>query len=445
MNFKEYFKCYVTLCEHFERISKNINFEILKKVDIFNDGNNTQVEIDEIKKIIQLIKREKTFFASEVKKYNDAYNIPTSGFNYGRNVVEFIYYNEPFFNYLIDIFEGILEIINNNYHVRKIFLESCCFEHFVLLKNCYISNLECLQDIIKFLNEVIKPNMNSSTNRFNAINYKVKDIDDLLKKYMKNLLIEENHKNILSVLDKDFKDNVKTFFNDQLIVKMKHNNVDTNIINIIENKYINLLLIKSSFEARMYNFIMFFHWNKKEIPTIDDIYKELFDLHSYRLKIDPDEQNGNSVLFEEFLYSVTSIFNNLFDKVDLGKVFSENINILNYQSILTNSPFIKSQYIIIYNIIPFIDNEIAYFNEIPAYVSANQTLFPELQLTDYRTQQKKNYNYIVYIQEQFNLIRYIFVSMMNILYTLTTVTYNVIEEYRTNFLRALFNGLFYTI
>ena len=34
-DFNEYFKSYLALCEHFENISKGIDFELLKKVDIF--------------------------------------------------------------------------------------------------------------------------------------------------------------------------------------------------------------------------------------------------------------------------------------------------------------------------------------------------------------------------------------------------------------------------
>ena len=64
-DFKEYVESYLALCEHFGNISKGVDFELLKKVDIFNDGNNTQGEIDEIRKILKSLKDEKTFFNKE--------------------------------------------------------------------------------------------------------------------------------------------------------------------------------------------------------------------------------------------------------------------------------------------------------------------------------------------------------------------------------------------
>ena len=444
-DFKEYVKSYLALCEHFENISKGINFELLKKVDIFNDGINTQDEKDEIKKIINSLKTEKTFFNDEIKNYEAIYEKPEKGYDYCRLIVTYNYNNGILFDCLIGIFEGILEIIEKNYYIREKFLVNCCFEHFVLLKNCYISNLECLQDIITFLKEVIKPNIVSSSNKFNPIVYSDK-VNNFLKKFMKNVLIEENHKIITSSIQdqQSFEDAVKKFFNDNLIAKMRMNNVDNNIIDIIEKKYINLLLSKRSFYVRMDCFIANFHKDEVQKRPLIDIYNELIALPTYQLKIDSDTQNGNPILFEEFLYSVTSIFNNLLDKITFKKF--EKIDILNDQSIKANLSFINQQYRLIQGeIIPFIDNEIAYFSNIQTYVNANQKLFQALQLTDYGTQQKKDYNYIVYIQEQFNLIRYILTSIMNILYTLTTVKYYVYEEYRTIFLRALFNNLFYII
>ena len=444
-DFNEYVKSYLALCEHFENISKDVDFELLKKVDIFNDGINTQDEIDEIKKIIKSLRDEKTFFNEENKIYESLYIKPDKGFDYCRLIVTYNYNNEILFNYLIKIFEGILETIEKKYYIREKFLVNCRFEHFVLLKNCYISNLECLQDIITFLKEVIKPNIDSSNNKFNPIVYSDK-VNNFLKKFMKNVLIEENHKIIISSVQdqQKFTDAVKKFFNDNLIAKMRMNKVDNDIIDMIEKKYINLLLSKRSFYIRMCNFIANFHKDAVQKHPLNDIYNELIALPSYQLKIDSNTQNGNPILFEEFLYSVTSIFNIFLDKISLNEI--KDINILNNQSISVSSSFINQQYNLIKGvIIPFIDGEIAYFNNIPSYVSANQKLFQELQLTDYRTQQKKKYNYIDYIQEQFILIRYIFVTMTNILYTLTTARYNVEEEYRTKFLKALFNDLYYTI
>ena len=445
-DFNEYFKSYLALCEHFENISKGIDFELLKKVDIFNDGYNTQDEIDEIRKILKSLKNEKTFFNDENKRYESAYIKPDDGFDYCRMIVTFNYNNGVLFDYLIGIFEGILEIIEKNYYIREKFLVNCCFEHFVLLKKSYISNLECLQDIITFLKEVIKPNIDSSNHKFNVIDYNNTGIKNLLTKFMKNLLIEENHKIFISSIQgqQPFIDAVTKFFNDNLITKLRINNVDNNIIDIIEKKYINLLLSKRSFYIRMNCFIANFHKDAIQNQPLDDIYNELIALPAYQLKIDSDTKNGNPVLFEEFLYSVTSIFNNLLDKVTFKKF--EKIDILNDQSIKANLSLINKQYNLIQGvIIPFIDGEIAYFNTIPSYVSANQQLFPVLQLTDQTTQSKKDYSYIEYIQEQFNLIRYIITSMMNILYTLTTVKYYVNEEYRTIFLRVLFNNLFHII
>ena len=188
-DFNEYVKSYLALCEHFENISKDVDFELLKKVDIFNDGINTQDEIDEIKKIIKSLRDEKTFFNEENKTYESLYIKPDKGFDYCRLIVTFNYNNEKLFNYLIKIFEGILETIEKKYYIREKFLVNCRFEHFVLLKNCYISNLECLQDIITFLKEVIKPNIDSSNNKFNPIVYSDK-VNNFLKKFMKNVLIE---------------------------------------------------------------------------------------------------------------------------------------------------------------------------------------------------------------------------------------------------------------
>ncbi len=251
-DFEEYANSYKTLCEHFENISTGVNFEILKKVDIFNDGINTLDEIVEIKKIIKLLTEEKTFFDDESKRYESTYLKPEKGFDYCRLIVTFNYNNGILFDYLIGIFEGILETINRKYYIREKFLVSCCFEHFVLLKNCYISNLECLQDIINFLIKYIRPNIkpdpkNSSKNIFTPINYN-DSVKNLLKKFMKNVLIEENHKIIISTTQdqKPFIDAVKKFFNENLIVKMKTNNVDRNIIDIIEKKYINLLSVINS-------------------------------------------------------------------------------------------------------------------------------------------------------------------------------------------------------
>ena len=76
MEFDEYIKSYLALCEHFENISKGIDFELLKKVDIFNDGNNTQGEIDEIRKILKSLSDEKTFFNNEIKNYEAIYEKP---------------------------------------------------------------------------------------------------------------------------------------------------------------------------------------------------------------------------------------------------------------------------------------------------------------------------------------------------------------------------------
>ena len=394
MEFDEYIKSYLALCEHFENISKGINFELLKKVDIFNDGNNTQGEIDEIRKILKSLSDEKTFFNNEIKNYEAIYEKPDDGYDYCRIIVTFNYNNGILFDYLIGIFEGILEIIDKNYYIREKFLTNCCFEHFVLLKKSYISNLECLQDIITFLKEVIKPKIkidirNSSNNKFDVIVYD-DEAKNLLKKFMKNVLIEENHKIITSSIQNQqpFEDAVKKFFNDNLIAKMRTNNVDSNIINIIEKKYINLLLTKRSFYVRMDCFIANFHKDTVQKRTLIDTYNELIALPTYQLKIDSDTKNGNQVLFEEFLYSVTSIFNNLLDKITFNKF--EKIDILNDQSIKANLSFINEQYKLIQGtIIPFIDNEIAYFSNIPTYVSANQKLFQVLQLTDYGTQQKK--------------------------------------------------------
>ncbi len=445
-DFNEYIESYLTLCEHFGNISKGVDFELLKKVDIFNDGNNTQGEIDEIRKILKSLEDEKTFFKDENKRYESVYIKPDDGFDYCRMIVTFNYNNGVLFDYLIGIFEGILKIIEKKYHIREKFLVNCCFEHFVLLKNCYISNLECLQDIIKFLNEVIKPHIDGSNHKFNVIDYTNTGIKNLLTKFMKNVLIEENHNIFISSIQdqKHFEDAVKKFFNDNLIAKMRMNNVDNDIIDIIEKKYINLLLSKRSFYIRMNCFTANFHKDAVQNQPLDDIYNELITLNTYQLKFDSDTKNGNPILFEEFLYSVTSILNIFFDKVALNKI--KDIDILHDKLILANSSLIIQQYNSIKGvIIPFIDNEFAYFNKIHTYINANQTLFPELQLTDYRTQQKKKYNYIFYIQEQFNLIRYIFVSMTNILYTLTTVKYGVEEEYRTIFLKTLFNDLYYII
>ena len=450
MDFDEYIKSYLALCEHFENISKGIDFELLKKVDIFNDGYNTQDEIDEIKKILKSLNDEKTFFNNEIKNYEAIYEKPDDGYDYCRLIVVFNYNNGVLFDYLIGIFEGILETIEKNYYIREKFLANCCFEHFVLLKKSYISNLECLQDIITFLKEVIKPNIkpdpkNSSKNIFTPINYN-DSVKNLLKKFMKNVLIEENHKIITSSIQdqQSFEDAVKKFFNDNLIAKMRMNNVDNRIVDIIEKKYINLLLSKRSFYVRIDCFIADFHKDAVQKRPLIDTYNELIALPTYQLKIDSDTKNGNPVLFEEFLYSVTSIFNNLLDKITFKKF--EKIDILNDQSIKANLHFINQQYKLIQGvIIPFIDNEIAYFNNIPSYVGANRKLFLALSLTNQTTLSKKDYNYIEYIQEQFNLIRYILTSIMNILYTLTTANYGVNEEYRTIFLRVLFNNLFHII
>ena len=447
MDIKEYVGCYLTLCEHYENITKGVNFELLKKVDIFNVGVNTREEIDEIEKILKSLKDEKTFFVDKIKNYNDNYEIAQGNvFEYCHNVVDFLY-NEKILDYLINIFEGILKIINKDYYIRDNFLISCCFEQFVLLKNCYISNLESLQDIIKFLKEVIKPHIDGSNNKFNVIDYSDAGIKNLLNKYIKNLLIVSNHKFILSDFYQDsktFTDNVQKFFTDNLIDKMRINKVDNNIVDIIEKNYIDLINVKRSFYIKMYNIIASFHDKSNQKSILKDICDNLTAFPPYQLKIDSDTKNGNPVLFEEFLYSVTSIFNIFFDKVALNKI--KDIDILHYNPITANSSLIIQQYNSIKGvIIPFIDDEIAYFDTIPTYVNANQTLFPELQLTDYRTQKKINYNYIFYIQEQFNLIRYIFVTMTNILYTLTTVRYNVEEEYRTIFLRVLFNNLYHII
>ena len=106
-DFDEYIKSYLALCEHFENISKSVDFELLKKVDIFNDGNNTQDEIDEIRKILKSLNDEKTFFNDEIKRYKSAYTHPSGGFDYCRMIVTFNYNNELLFNCLIGIFEEI--------------------------------------------------------------------------------------------------------------------------------------------------------------------------------------------------------------------------------------------------------------------------------------------------------------------------------------------------
>ena len=112
MDIKEYVGCYLTLCEHYENITKGVNFELLKKVDIFNDGINTQDEIDEIKKIIKSLRDEKTFFNEENKTYESLYIKPDKGFDYCRLIVTFNYNNEKLFNYLIiNLFDRLLLVV----------------------------------------------------------------------------------------------------------------------------------------------------------------------------------------------------------------------------------------------------------------------------------------------------------------------------------------------
>ena len=313
MDFDEYIKSYLALCEHFENITKGINFELLKKVDIFNDGYNTQDEIDEIKKILKSLNDEKTFFNNEIKNYEAIYEKPDDGYDYCRLIVVFNYNNGVLFDYLIGIFEGILETIEKNYYIREKFLANCCFEHFVLLKKSYISNLECLQDIITFLKEVIKPNIkpdpkNSSKNIQYYMELKCKKLTDIYDKDMIS-------KSLYFIWYITYLDNIN-----------KCDDVNTLIENIIDNRE-KILCINDDIEKELSDLIKNFIKKKEQF---------FINFESNDFILNEEKTNNKKVYIETIDYNIR--FPKIYSTYSINKVFNsaiinENINFILYNMV----------------------------------------------------------------------------------------------------------------
>ena len=442
MEVLEYLNCYITFINHYKTLFDNIDIDILENIDIFNDQVISVKEREEIEKFLAKLKAEKKFFEDEINKYTRDYEISTSStkFDYGQNIVRYIFQQSPMFQKIIDIFEGILFLIDNKLTARDAFFVNYRkFQIFVLLKNSYISIFKCLRIFIIFLTTVIFPEIDIKGKKFGKIDYSNTKIKNMLIEYEKNILIVYFQKHQFNIED-NFTNKIEQFYINELITPLKGNSrVDDKFLEILEKKYINLLLIKNNLRNNINNIIVCLDDKNyiKYTPSTSEIYQKLFGTKPILLKFESN-QNGNLILFGEFIQSIIMISECFFHYF---KVIDYPINVLDNNDVLKNIGFFQQSNAIKTYVLPFINDELTYFDEIKKYVDANNSLFQPLQLTDQTSQGIKLYNYIEYIQEQIQNYKIIFIQYMNILYTIQYIKNTINSDFYLNLSTNLFNNI----
>ena len=434
MTIQKYIEAYRKYVDYYNEMAKDVDFELLKNIDILDCSKITKTEKDEIEKFTKKIQNLDESLKGDVNAYKAVYEFKDDGkFEFCRNIVKPIYglyiqHNTT--NGFTVFYEGILEFMKKKYNLRSDIYKYNLFSLGIILKDVYVSNIELLQNFIKFLNEVIIKKMTNDNIT------EIKPTDTTAKHFIlnvvKNLLIKDNHKHILDVYDdSNYKNDSEAFFN--RIIESLESKIDKPLFDILKDKYYRLFNIKYKMTVYMYKTIRYFH----ESTFQDDLFEKecanLFKLPPYQIN------KGNKALFEEFLYTIASLINLFYTNVDL-KPFKD-VNLLTIASFTDAGLFDKYQFI--YNIfLPFIEEEKKFYTEVQTYVTSNAASFDTIKLTEIKNiKNQKDYSYIEYILEILNFVKEMFIRIMNILYTMSSMRLNTHKNDTINFLNTLINNI----
>ena len=434
MTIQKYIEAYRKYVDYYNEMAKDVDFELLKNIDILDCSKITKTEKDEIEKFTKKIQNLDESLKGDVNAYKAVYEFKDDDkFEFCRNIVKPIYglyiqHNTT--NGFTVFYEGILEFMKKKYNLRSDIYKYNLFSLGIILKDVYVSNIELLQNFIKFLNEVIIKKMTNDNIT------EIKPTDTTAKHFIlnvvKNLLIKDNHKHILDVYDdSNYKNDSEAFFN--RIIKSLESKIDKPLFDILKDKYYRLFNIKYKMTVYMYKTIRYFH----ESTFQDDLFEKecanLFKLPPYQIN------KGNKALFEEFLYTIASLINLFYTNVDL-KPFKD-VNLLTIASFTDTSLFDKYQFI--YNVfLPFIEEEKKFYTEVQTYVTSNAASFDTIKLTEVKNvKNQKDYSYIEYILESLDFVKEMFIGIMNILYTMSAGRLNSHKNDTIKFLNTLINKI----
>ena len=434
MIIQEYIEAYRKYVGYYNEMATGVDFELLKNIDILDCSNITETEKTEIEKFTKKLQKLNENLKGDVNAYKAVYEFKDDdNFEFCRNIVKptyGLYVQHHTTNGFTVFYEGILEFMKKKYNLRSDIYKYNLFSLGIILKDVYVSNIELLQNFIKFLNEVIIKKMTNDNIT------EIKPTDTTAKHFIlnvvKNLLIKDNHKHILDVYDdSNYKNDSEAFFNN--IVKPLETKINKSLFGILKDKYYLLFNIKYKMTVYMYKTIRFFH----ESTFQDDLFEKecanLFKLPPYQIN------KGNKALFEEFLYTIASLINLFYTNVDLTPF--KDVNLLAIGSFKDNGLFDKYQFI--YNtFLPFIEEEKKFYTEVKTYVTSNAASFDTIKLTEVKNlKNQKDYSYIEYILESLNFVKEMFIEIMNILYTMSSMRLNTHNDDTIKFLNTLINNI----
>ena len=432
MLIQEYIEAYRKYVGYYNEMATGVDFELLKNIDILDCSKITKTEKDEIEKFTKKLQKLDENLKGGVNAYKAAYDFKDDdNFEFCRNIVKSVYIQYHTSDGFTVFYEGILEFKKKKYNLRNDIFKYNLFNLGVILKDIYVSNIELLQNFIEFLNEVILKNMtNDNIAEIKSTNATV---NAFISKIAKNLLIKDNHKYILNASDDSkYERDGKEFFNNT--IKPLETKINKSLFGILKDKYYKLFNIKNKIQIYIFNTIR--NFSSKSIFQDVLFEKECANL----FKLPPYQINkGNRALFEEFLYTVASLINLFYTNVNLTPF--KDVNLLVIGSFKDNGLFDKYQFI--YNtFLPFIEEEKKFYTEVKTYVTSNAASFDTIKLTEVKNiKTQKNYSYIEYILESLNFVKEIFIRIMNILYTMSSMRLNTHKDDTIKFLNTLINNI----
>ncbi len=431
MTIQEYIEAYKKYVGYYNEMARDVNFELLKNIDILDCSKITETEKDEIEKFTKKLQKLDENLEGGIKAYKAAYEFKDdNNFEFCRNIVTKIYIQYHTEDGFTVFYEGILEFMKRNYNLRNDIFKYNLFNLGVILKDIYVSNIELLQNFIKFLNEVILKNM--TNDNIAEIKPTNATVNAFISKIAKNLLIKYNHKYILNACDdSNYKKDSEAFFND--IVKPLETKIDKPLFGILKDKYYKLFYIKYKLQLYIYKTFRYFHESTFQDFLFEKKCADLFKLSPYQIN------KGNKALFEEFLYTIASLINLFYTNVDL-KPFKD-VNLLTITSFTDAGLFDKYQFIY-KTILPFIEEEKKFYITVQTYVTSNAASFDTIKLTEVKNiTTQKNYSYIEYILESLDFVKEMFIGIMNILYTMSSMRLNLYKDDTIKFLNTLINNI----
>ena len=432
MTIQEYIEAYRKYVGYYNEMATGVDFELLKNIDILDCSKINEAEKTEIEKFTKKLQKLDENLKGGVNAYKAAYDFKDDdNFEFCRNIVKSVYIQYHTSDGFTVFYEGILEFKKKKYNLRNDIFKYNLFNLGVILKDIYVSNIELLQNFIEFLNEVILKNMtNDNIAEIKSTNATV---NAFISKIAKNLLIKDNHKYILNASDDSkYERDGKEFFNNT--IKPLETKIDKSLFGILKDKYYKLFNIKNKIQIYIFNTIR--NFSSKSIFQDVLFEKECANL----FKLPPYQINkGNKALFEEFLYTVASLINLFYTNVDL-KPFKD-VNLLTIASFTDAGLFDKYQFI--YNtFLPFIEEEKKFYTEVKTYVTSNAASFDTIKLTEVKNlKNQKDYSYIEYILESLNFVKEMFIEIMNILYTMSSMRLNTHGDDTIKFLNTLINNI----